>query len=217
MGNAEERLNATPTQGSLRAELGGGSDPSFQLALPAGWVKREVSDAERDELTAAMRGRLMQANRPELFARMRPLMIEAFRGMAEADVVAFYTPGTGVEDALALPASMTATIRRAAPGETLDALITGLIRTEGATALLGDKRFLRCERNGEHTMDGERVAVTQIVYLTPVPGSGRRRALQFVVTILRPWDVPIDDLPLTMMRALFDLSVSSLIWIPAPE
>ncbi len=201
-----------PMRISLRDELGA-SDPGFEIALPTGWVRREASESEREGLQSALRGRLLQAQRPDLYGRLRPMVDDAFRSMAEASVLAFFTPATGDDEALALPASLVASVRRAAPDqETLDPLIGALIRQAGATPLLDDKRFLRCERESRQTLDGVEYLATNVIYLTPIPGSRRRRALQITATIARPMDAPSDDQPMVMMRALFDLCVSSLTW-----
>lgn len=211
-------LQSTPLRTSLRQDLGVPDDPDFDMALPTGWVRRESSQAEQQVTLSAVRARLMQAHRPDMYARLRPMMEDAFAAMAEASVVGFFTPATGDDEALALPASMVASIRRSrTPGESLDPLITALIREAGATPLLGDKRFLRFERETRKNMDDVDYLVTNVVYLTPIPGAKKRRALQITATIARPVDVPPDDRPLVLMRALFDLCVSTLTWVrPAP-
>ena len=91
----------------------------------------------------------------------------------------------------------------------------GAVAREGATPLLGDKRFLRAERETTQSLDGDTGIVTTVLYLTPFPGSGRRRALQLTLVIVRPPDAPADDEPMVQMRALFDLCVSTLTWLPA--
>ncbi|QTV80218.1 hypothetical protein [Microbacterium sp. NIBRBAC000506063] len=88
------------------------------------------------------------------------------------------------------------------------------IRSDGATPLLGDKRIMRVERETSDTLDGEPVLTTTIAYLTPIPGSGRRRALLLTAVIIRPPDAPADDAPLLQMKALFDVCVSTLTWVP---
>lgn len=204
---------ALPTRArvSLRAAMGLPEKPDFVLALPTGWVRRSVDETSRDDLQASVRGRLLQAHRPDLYARLRPLLEEAFTAMAAADVVAMFTPATGDDDALALPASMVASTRTAT-GENLDPLVGALIREGGATPLLGDKRFLRFERETRRSIDGEEYLATEIGYLTPIPASRRRQALQLTVTIARPTGTPADDEVVVLMKTLFDLSVSSLRW-----
>lgn len=211
----ESATTGAPARVSLRDALGAKRDPDFALVLPPGWARRPVTHDERQRMDAAMRARLRDAHRPDLYARMRQLLGEAFAQMDAADVVAMFIPDGTDDDALVLPASLTARILRAEPGETLDAHVRAAISREGATPLLGDKRFLRAEREGRQTLDDDTAAVTTVVYLTPVPGSGRQRALQFTLVIARPTDVPADDPPMVQMRALFDLCVASLVWEPA--
>ncbi|MEH3089543.1 MAG: hypothetical protein PGN24_08115 [Microbacterium arborescens] len=195
---------------SLRAAMGLPERPDFVLALPTGWVRRGVDEATLDALRSQARGRLLQAHRPDLYARLQPMLGQAFAAMASADVIALFAPGE-TDDALVLPASMIASTRTAS-AENLDPLVGALIREGGATPLLGDKRFLRFEREVRRSADGQDYLATEIGYLTPIPGTRRRQALQLTVSILRPVDAPADDEPLVLMKTLFDLSVSSLRW-----
>lgn len=206
-------LSTRPERMSLREQLGGAPDPEFELTLPTGWVRREPSDAQRDEIVSTARTRLMQAHRPDLLARLQPLIDDAFQKMADESVIAFFTPGSGDDTALAIPGSLVASVRRS-PGAdaNLDPMIRSLVRDAGATPLLGDKRFLRLEREKTVTMDDGQLRQTTVVYLTPVPGSDHRRALQLTATVLRPVDVPADDEPFVLMKALFDLCASTLTW-----
>lgn len=204
----------TPTRVSLREQLGGAPDPDFSLILPPGWERRAVDEAGQQEMVGALRGRLMQAQRPDLYARMRQLVDEAYDQMRAASTVATFVQGTD-EGTLVLPASLTASIRHADAGTNLDDFVRTAITHHGATPLFEDKRFLRLERDTTENLDGETAGVTTVVYLTPVPGTERRRALQFTLVLIRPADVPADDAPLVAMRTLFDMCVSSLTWLPA--
>lgn len=198
---------------SLREALGGAPDPDFGLVLPPGWERRDVTDAEQTRMLSQIRGRLMEAHRPDLYARMRVLVGDAFAQMRKVSTVAMFTPGDS-PDAVFIPASLTASIQHAEPGENLDGYVRSAIQRDGATPLLGDKRVMRVERETTDTLDGEQVLVTTVAYLTPVPGSQRRRALLLTLVIMRPLDVPADDAPLVQMKALFDLCVSTLTWFP---
>ncbi len=209
-------LNPRPERLSLREQLGGAPDPVFEISLPTGWVRREATQTQHEQLQSSLRDRLMQAHRPDLLARLRPLVDDAFAKMAEESVIAFFTPGTGDDEALGLPASLIASLRQApVPGENLDPLIRSLIREAGATPLLGDQRVLRFEREARQKVDDGEFLQTTVVYLTPVPGSDRRRALQLTATIARPVDAPADDRPFVLMKALFDLCASTVTWKPA--
>lgn len=207
-------LNEREERVSLRETLGGEPDPDFTLVLPPGWQRRAVTQAEQDRMIGEMRGRLLTAHRPELYARMRQLTTEAFTQMRKVSTVAMFLP-VG-EDALYLPASITASILHAEAGANLDPLVRTMIDRDGATPLLGDKRILRAERQTTQSLDGETAAVTTVVHLTPVPGSERRRALQLTTVIVHPTDIPADDPPLVAMKALVDVCASTLSWLPAP-
>ena len=207
--------DSPPTRVSLREQLGGTPDPDFPLILPHGWERRTVDESTERSMVGALRGRLMTAHRPDLYAQMDRLVREAFVQMRKVSVIAMFIPTDDAEHALFLPASLTASIQRSDSGENLDDFVRAAIREHGATALLEDRRFLRMERDDVQTVEGERVGVTTVVYITPIPGSKRRRALRLTLVLMRPDDVPLDDPPLVAMRALFDLCVSTLAWVPA--
>lgn len=202
-----------PTHVSLREQLGGTPDPEFSLVLPPGWERHGVTDAEQEKILHGMRRRFLDAQRPELFARMKQLVTESFAQMKKASTVAMFTAGDQA-GTLHLPASLTASIQHAEPGENLDGFVRSAITTAGATPLLGDKRFLRAERETRETLDGDSALVTTVMYLTPIPGTQRRRALMLTLVIMRPLDAPADDAPLMQMKALFDACVSTLTWVP---
>jgi len=204
----------SPVRVSLREQLGGTPDPDFALVLPPGWIRRDVTEQEQDRMLAGIRGRLLEANRPDLYARMRGLVHDAFTQMRTVSTVAMFTAGDSAPDSAYMPASLTATIQHAEPGQNLDAYVRSAITSDGATPLLGDKRIMRVERETSESLDGEQMLVTTVVYMTPVPGSERRRALLLTLVILRPTDAPADDAPLVQMKTLFDVCVSSLTWFP---
>ncbi|MGF3057205.1 hypothetical protein [Microbacterium sp. YY-01] len=203
-----------PARISLREELGGVPDPDFTVALPPGWEQRGVDEDEQARMVGAVRNRLMQANRPDIYARVRKMAGEAFDQMRKQSTVAMFVPREG-SGALVLPASLMASIRHAEGSDNLDALVRSAIVNHGATPLFDDKRFLRMERDTMENVDGEHLGVTTVVYLTPIPGSERRRALQFTAVVMRPADAPVDDPPVVAMKTLFDLCVSSVSWMPA--
>lgn len=209
-----DAADAPTTRVSLREQLGGVPDPDFTFALPPGWVRREVSEQEQERMLSLTRARLMEAHRPDLYARMRQLVGQAFTQMRKVSTVAMFTAGDSAPDVAYMPASLTATIQHAESGQNLDAYVRSAIVSDGATPLMGDKRIMRVERESSETLDGEQMLVTTVVYMTPVPGSERRRALLLTLVIMRPPEAPADDAPLMMMKALFDACVSTLSWTP---
>ena len=198
----------------LRELLGAEPDPDFSLVLPPGWVRRGVDEEEQERMLAQVRTRTMQAHRPDLHARMRVMVDDAFTQMRKVSTVAMFTAADDAPESAYLPASLTASIQHAEPGQTLDSYVRSTILADGATPLLGDKRIMRVERETSDTLDGEQLLVTTVAYLTPIPGSGRRRALLLTLVLLRGADVPPDDPPLLQMKALFDLCASTLTWLP---
>ncbi|MFA4840293.1 MAG: hypothetical protein WC580_01130 [Agrococcus sp.] len=200
-------------QRGLRAALGLAPDPDFDLRLPPGWA-RQAPDAETQErMLAGVRSRMMQAHRPDLFARAQSMLSDSFGTMRRGDVVACFTASAQADDTLWLPASMLASVRRAQPGATLDDVVRHAIRSHGATALDDTKRIVRFERDELQSVGDERARVLTVVYLTPVPGTHRRRALQLTATISRPVDMDADDPIIDGQRLLFDACVLTLRWL----
>jgi len=198
---------------SLRAELAGETMPDFVLTLPVGWVKREPSDEERDELLRATKNRLMAVHRPDLYAQMSTMVTRMFRDMQRVETVAYFMPGPDAPDEAYLPATLTASVRRGPNGTSLDDVVAGLIRTQGATALGGDKRMLRWEKEDVQIIDGVRVPTTTVVYFTPVPDTGRKRALQFTLVISHePIETDEDRQFLDGVKAMFDSHLSTFSW-----
>lgn len=99
----------------------------------------------------------------------------------------------------------------------LDDLARALI-AQGGTPLLGDKRTIRCERSTRLGEGTDALVQHTVLYLTPVPGAERSRALQLAAGFARPIDSPSDAASLERLRALLDVCVSSLRWhAPASE
>lgn len=196
---------------SLRAELGAPTDPDFDLQLPEGWERRDVSPETEQAMLQAAKRRLMEAHRPDLFAQLRVELQESFAAMRAMDAIAHFGPGPQAPDALFLPASLIASIRTPQPGVTLQQEMAERIR-HGATALHGDKRFVRDERELDRRIGTEVAKQRTVVYLTPVPGSRQSRALQLTLVITRGSEFPADDPALGGMLQLFDACVSTLRW-----
>lgn len=195
----------------LREALGA-RDPEFDLALPPGWARHETTEAARDALIQQVRQRLMQTHRPDLMGQLQRMLHEAWDGMRRTDTFAWFGPAEDDESTAWWPASMTASILRGPDGGTLDPVVVDAIRTRGATALFEDKRFIRFETSSTQVIGGEQLGLTTITYITPMPGSRRRRGLHLTATIMTPPHTPQDDEPLELMRTAFDLCVSTLTW-----
>ena len=198
----------------LREQLMGETLPEFVLTLPPGWIRQEPTDDMRKQMLDAAKRRLMSVHRPDLYAQLTPLVMRAFQEMSRNEVLAFFTPGPDTPDDQYLPASLTASVLRGPDGTTLDSAMAELIRNQGATALGDDKRILRREQEDVQTLQDERIPTTTVAYYIPVPGSGRKRALQFTLVISHD---DADDREsvewLDGLKALFDAHLSTFSWV----
>ncbi len=206
-------MSGVAAQG-LRDELGGRPDPDFVIDLPPGWARRDADAATRAAMEADLAARMLQLQRPDLLAQSRLLLRDAFATLEQNRAIAFYAPIEPRDDMLLLPGSIIASIRSGEGEITLDAMVQHAIRSYGAQPLLGDPRIVRFERERVEALQGERFVSTAIVYVSPIPGTRRRRALQLTASFARPVDVPADDVGARRMRALFDACVSTLRWVP---
>lgn len=202
---------------SLREELGAAPDPEFEMLLPPGWQRHDPSPETLAAFTSAARRRMMDAGRPELYVEVRRQLDAMFDEMRERRVVAFFAPIEPDPDTLFVPASLTATFRSASSEEPLDAVVRSAVRQHGAQPLLGDPRTIVFERQFPRTMGDASIVLHSRTYMTPVPGTQRRRGLQLVAGFGRPADAPADGTPLLRLRQLFDVCVSTLRWQDARE
>ncbi|QOR71294.1 protein TPRXL [Ruania alkalisoli] len=202
---------------SLRDELGVRPDPEFEMNLPAGWSRQEPDEETQARMLAAVKRRLMESHRPDLFAQMKTALDQAFEDMRKNGVFAFFSATDPGPDTLFVPSSLNASILRAEPERSLDDVARTLFSSHGATPLFGDKRTLRAEKEKNTRMGTDTVINHSVVYLTPIPGSKRRRALQLVAGFARKPEMAPDDPWVDSMRLLFDSCVSSLRWRPPTQ
>jgi len=201
---------------SLREMLGATKDPDFELKLLPGWERHTPDVAGKEKIDAALKQRFMAANRPEMHATLRSQLDEAHDVMKKQNVVAYFAQTGDMGDSKAYyPASILAAVRRAQDGSNLDAYVAQAIRDHGAKPLLGDKRFVRFERESTRVLEGGNIVVTSIVYMTPIPGSNRRRGLQLTASLARPQSMSAADEKFIGWKNGLDLCVSTLRWLPA--
>lgn len=207
---------APAPQSSLRELLGGTKEPEFELKLLPGWERHSPDDADKAAMDAALKKRFMSANRPELHAAMRGQLEQAYALMKQHQVKAYFAATAETDSLAIIPGAIVATTFHAHSGETLDTHVAAIIRDHGAKPLFGDRRFIRYERESTKTAEGdEPVVATSIVYMTPVPGSKRRRGLQLTATIARPLDMAATDEKFLSWKLALDVCVSTLRWVPA--
>lgn len=195
----------------LREQLGMSSDPDFVIDLPTGWSRRDTSADSMDSLLDSLKSQFMQAHQPQMYGTMKRLVGEAFAGMRQSGAVAFYAPVDAPKGTFLMPASIIARIRRAEGGASLDSYVRQLIDQRGAQPLFGETRILRYEEKTEVRLEGEVFVNNTVTYLTPVPRSSRKRAAEFVASLI---SAPQDDNQewLAAQKSLIDLCVSSLRW-----
>lgn len=199
---------------SLREELGARPDPAFRLMLPPGWSRFAPDDESRERLLLRARQRMMEAGRPDLYVAARRMLQEAFGQMREARVTDVFAAAEASDDALTIPASIVVTRLQAEPGQTLDRRIASLRQKYGAQPLDERKRIVYYERESPRPTDAGTIIVHERVYITPVPGSRRRRALRLTASFGSLESTPADARALVAMRELFDACVGSLSWAP---
>lgn len=195
----------------LREQLGLAADPEFVIDLPSGWSRRDTGADSMELLLESLKTQFMQAHQPQMYATMKRLVGEAFDGMRQAGAVAFYAPIDAPAGSFSMPASIIARIRRAEGGTSLDSYVRQLIQQRGAVPLFGDPRTLRYEDKAEVRLEGEVLINNSVTYLTPVPGSSRKRAVEFVASLISPTQGENGDW-VAAQKSLIDLCISSLRW-----
>jgi hypothetical protein len=198
---------------SLREELGAGAPPEFTIAVPRGWERVPVDEGGRTQLEQRLSSRMMQVGRLDLMIELRRMLRENLSVMAEHGAVALFMPldpdGLGQTGA---PTSITAYLRKGEPGAELDDYARQVIQRFGAAPLYDDLRTLRFETESTRDVDGTPVVLSTTHYLTPMPGSRRRRAVELLATYGRPESMPRDDERVVGLHVLFDVCASSLRW-----
>lgn len=211
-----ESSAAAPAQhSSLRHLLGGTKDPEFELKLLPGWERHSPDEADKAAMDAALKKRFMSVNRPDLHAAMRLQLDQAYALMKQQQVKAYFAATAETDSLAIIPGAILATTFLADGGGTLDTHVAQIIRDHGAEPLFGDRRFVRYERESTKTAEGDAAVIaTSIVYLTPVPGSKRRRGLQLTATLARPVDMAATDEKFGAWKLALDVCVSTLRWLP---
>lgn len=195
----------------MREQLGMANDPDFVIDLPSGWSRRDTGSDSMELLLGSMKRQFMQAHQPQMYATMKRLVGEAFDGMRQTGATAFYAPVDTPETAFVMPASIIARIRRAEGGVSLDTYVRQLIEQRGATPLLGDPRTLRYEDKTDVRLEGEAFTNNSVTYLSPVPGSSRKRAVEFMASLISPAQGANDEW-VAAQKSLIDLCISTLRW-----
>lgn len=203
--------------GTLRAELvggGGGLDlPEFRMILPPGWLAHDTSVETTASLMRQVTRRLMPAHRVDLQGLLAG-QVQTVMDRVRADgAIALVLPGPDAAPALFAPASLLVSVRTAPKGATLDPFVVEVVQRRGGRPLDRDERFVRWVSRGTPSVDGERLGNYFVEYLTPVPGSDRRRALHFAFSLAHLPDVdPEQDERTRSWVALMDAHIATFSW-----
>lgn len=186
--------------------------PAYRLLLPEGWEEIPADRAGVDELIRRTSGVFRAQHRPELDAEMRTLLELAYRKMQQANAFALYLQTSPATEA-SLPMSIVASVTEGQFGGTLDRQVAQLHRDRGAEFLTDDRSIVRWEAPVSPRKEVEGAGAHVVDYLIPVPGSGRRKALQFTTTIPVPAGIDIDVQPVVEALVLLsDLLISTFTW-----
>lgn len=133
--------------------------------------------------------------------------------MREQRVVAFFAPTQDVgEWVLPFPTSIIATFRGMPSTQHMDGYVKNLIVNDGARPLDLNRALLRVESERTQEVQGESLVMNSTLYVTPVPGSSRRRALELLAVYGRPGEARRDDADVEAVHAYLDAMVSTLRW-----
>jgi len=201
---------------SLRDLLGARPDPEFELSLPNGWERHEASVESQALIEKRLSRQLMRVgsvDAMQTFGVLRNMLRQSMDEMRKQNVIGYFAQsGSDVSTPFPVPASIIATIRTAPSTEEMDGYIKRLILEEGAVPLGKNRALLRVERENVRGDDEAQMVLSSTLYVTPVPGTRRRRALELLAGYGRPTDIPRDDDQIQFVHAFFDLMVASLRW-----
>lgn len=200
---------------SLREELGGGRRgvPPFRLMLPTGWTIFDTSEQTEQQLLAAARKKLREVHRPDAYAVLSE-QVESSLGAARTQgAFMMIMAGDEAPPWSIVPISILGTVTRGTAELSLDRRVADAIERRGARALHGSGHFLRWVDQRTVTLSGESVGAHTVVYLTPIPGSNRREALQLTATLTHPVDVdPTSDPLMATWLELLDANIATFAW-----
>jgi hypothetical protein len=199
---------------SLRQELGGRAGvPDFRFVLPAGWTTYDTSEQTEQELLAKARARLREAHRPDAYAILAGHVEKALAAARKQGAFMMIMAGDEAPPWSVVPVSILATVTHGTPEVSLDRMVADAIERRGARALDGSRHFLRWTDQRTVELTGESLGAYTVVYLTPIPGTKRRKALQLTATLAHPVDVdPLSDPQMTAWLELLDGCVATFAW-----
>jgi hypothetical protein len=199
---------------SLREELGGRAGvPDFRFVLPSGWTTYDTSERTEQELLAKARARLREAHRPDAYAILAGHVEKALAAARKQGAFLMIMAGDEAPPWSVVPVSILATVTQGTPEVSLDRMVADAIERRGARALDGSRHFLRWTDQRSVELTGESLGAYTVVYLTPIPGTQRRKALQLTATLAHPVDVdPLGDPQMAAWLELLDGCIATFAW-----
>ncbi len=188
--------------------------PDWRILLPSGWVERTPDAETEQELSAPAVERMRGAHRPDLNAQLRRLTRDAFARMRSQGTIAFYHQVEAVEGQI-LPISIIVSRLVSPTGGPLDDQVADLIRNHAAAPFDDARTMIRWSTASVIESSGERIGLRTIGYLTPIPRTHRRAALQFTAAITHPATLVHDDPSLIKLEFVCDAIMGTFGWAPA--
>lgn len=201
--------------GDLRNELGAPAFPdvpAFRMAIPEGWEAHSLSPETEQKLISGASSRLMQLHRPDLAAEMRAIAQQSFRQLRAEKGFMVIAPGPSTPEPLFIPTALHGVVRGQAPGFTLDQVVKTAARKHGARPLDANSRIAAWRQSGTISVLESPVMTTTAVYLIPIPGTQRKRALQLTAAISHPEERDADDQLLETWFDVLDAHVATFTW-----
>ncbi|WP_336645006.1 hypothetical protein [Microbacterium sp. USHLN186] len=197
---------------ALRDELLGtaASAPvGYTLLVPPDWGRFVADESGRDQLIGLMRSRFLEVHRPDLFAQARAAVHRQWEQLRGRGAIEVYLPIVPAEGA---PPMSIVTVPWLAQGEFADDVSR---RAGGATVETLDAgdggSMYRWQSDREGRAETEGVFSREICYVRPFPGSGPRRGILVMASIVHP-GIDAAGPALDGFSALADAVVSTLVW-----
>lgn len=183
------------------------------MMLPPGWVLYDTSERTERALLEQAKVRLREAGRPDTYALLSEHVKRALVGARKQGAFMMIMAGEEAPAWATVPISILGSIVKGTPAISLDAMVADAVERRGARALHNSRQFLRWVDERSVELSGESAGAYTVVYLTPIPGSRRKQALQLTATLVHPTDTdPTSDTAMKSWLELLDAHVATLSW-----
>jgi hypothetical protein len=188
--------------------------PPYRMLIPPGWEVFDLGDDDERQVLQRATSRLTANNRPDLAAKLQPLVADALAGLRRQNAFVYAIPGENAPTWILGSASLVGIRRIGTPDLTLDDVVRNAVFQHGAAPLGEDGRIMRWVESRPVTLDGETARALTLNYLIPITGTRRTQAVQWVVSTTHADDMAEDDPSLEAWKLLFDVHVATFAWIP---